>query len=377
MKRGDSAEFSAQDATCTGRALPIPFIRLAFLLTPMPLAACQSHGETEIASVEEAYYVVNRAHCESLWLCPRPDDAKWHLASVDDCLAALQHLSNRQTEHDLEVARRAGRLTVSTMNVRACAQAHLSCQVAEFISVDACWMLFSGNVPEGGACTRREECADSGRCVFDDSCPGTCRRRAEPGEPCSNTGDCKPHVGSSTDCILGVCVASSIGPTALEGGPCFVRTPHPVLNACERGLWCDYDFSAEVGVCQRASLLGEPCTEFQECGEVAECVNGVCNTFRPPGLGEACEPDSACAGELFCGGTCRAPLGRGAACLPVVDVCAAGLTCQRTADSETVGRCEPPGLYGAPCVHRSQCYGGSCNDHRCDLEFEVSLYCPP
>lgn len=141
-------------------------------------------------------------------------------------------------------------------------------------------------------------------------------------EVCHGAYDCDRSQGattclvsdSSNGVLTGVCKPV---PRGVLGGPCFSTcqlgydcsasttqgaTEAGTLCYEEDGLFCEY---GEAGsVCQALVPLGEPCTNFDQCGAHGRC-DGTCQPLAA--LGEPC--GSGCQRLLECGdgGTCVDP----------------------------------------------------------------------
>ena len=133
--------------------------------------------------------------------------------------------------------------------------------------VEPCADIFNGTLPEGGACSRSEQCAP-----YPD-----------------------PDVFESCDDDTGLCQTIELlgldEPCALSG---------PVLRLCDTGLFCDLSVvdASTSGTCRPATPENAPCdtTRFPdlECGLGFHCndISGVCT--RGLSGGSACNEDVEC-----------------------------------------------------------------------------------
>ena len=204
---------------------------------------------------------------------------------------------------------------------------------------EACDNIFQGNVADGEACLARLECASGGDCDFtgceeqccagvcqppialDQACelfdtcaeglyctaslfePGTCKQLNKEGEACEFRS-CE----SGTFChdTTFVCTVPSA-----DGESCDPAFGGGAVSCDSNDHWCD-----SSNVCSPRALPEEACSifgpfELDSCVNYAVCIDAVCVAL--PGLGDACEDDSAvsCLGDLECiSGTCQAPMPR-------------------------------------------------------------------
>ncbi len=142
-----------------------------------------------------------------------------------------------------------------------------------------------------------------------DDASGTCLRTGAEGDACVDlfASPC----GTSFVCKAGRCSRR-----ARKGEVCRAPDATSVLhvNECQEELFCDAD-SQQLGTCQERRGEGASCRDPLECAEHLNCLEvgqesnatGVCG--KPPGPGEACEPQlgliSNCARGLGCSGETR------------------------------------------------------------------------
>ena len=279
----------------------------------------------------------------------------------------------------------------------------------------ACSKVYVGKVAEGGACFG-PECALGSRCVADATCPGTCVRYAQLGDPCdrmnsNGSNTCAPTlycdstlvcvtstfpspamIGSPCsglfDCQVGgdnlVCegpngpIDFSLPPTSTDGGvmPGTCQPP-TATGPCNYGYQCSSDVcigansGASVGTCGQRKVLGDACTPgMRECGPGTTCgTRGTC--VQLPSVGQSCAGntgegtdcvDGVCDPQ---GGLCVPFLKAGDPCQPggfFVDSCSGlRLSCDSNAQI-CLPTCGPGNACGAPgqiCCAGQLCNSGS------------------
>ncbi len=244
---------------------------------------------------------------------------------------------------------------------------------------------FVGQVPNGGYCADRFECADDrAECQsVDATCPGTCilpgglGASCAAGYPpcdvgfyCGASGTCAPALPTGGNCSANpsACGAGAYcwycgsvcnppyqcRPYATEGNPCNSADMKCDPDA-ERWIFCD---DLNSGTCKRGGSLadGQLC-RGGECEPATFCGGsgspGVCQRklgYAAPCSAGECMPPLDCIGDSM--------IGTAAACLPrrqVGDACRGGsndcvMGAYCVAPSDATGHCEPwPSAYDQAC----------------------------
>lgn len=221
-----------------------------------------------------------------------------------------------------------------------------------------CPMVFTGTIPEGGACFptirgRLEECVPGTRCVTNAQCPGVCTGYAQLGEACSMDDTSSTSCANGLSCAPGSepkCVAVAV-PTPALGTPCsggyYECQGIDVQLACEgpNGPIHDPSGGTAAGTCQ-------PPRDDGPCLDPADCRSGLC-------VGG----DAVTATASFC----MPPKVAGDACTPGLQGCGPGTYCGPASVCVVV-----PSV-GQPCAVSAGA-GQECLDGVCD---PVSLTCVP
>jgi hypothetical protein len=257
----------------------------------------------------------------------------------------------------------------------------------------ACRRVFQGTRNTGEACVRNEECADGGRCIIGDACPGICGPRVPTGGACDADADCDDTNGPvDCDSETSTCKTTLVLPPVGEGEPCWFGSKASVdWQPCADGLWCAgdevVDSELRHGTCRRTRIpVGNDC-DFEEdvCEEGAACWDGVCQM-----LIIRREPGASCAEATFCDpfqrlecveGTCES-FGDGREGSPcrfhdasAHAACEPGFACIITGSedpvtSQTARTCLPPLAAGVPCRHAHECLSRTCGaDGLCAASF--------
>lgn len=326
------------------------------------------------------------AYCRQVFTCPIPkNDVIWERLALENeerCLAALRELLGEEPPiYDLIARIEAGTIRLVPENVAACLAEAESCskQGSARFGV-ACRAVFEGDVAEGGACDRWEECAGDAYCAHADGCPGECTPFAEPGAPCVDDEECDQGNGYAFCSYEGaepVCVRMPFGTPAAIQQPCSLRfTPATEFVRCDEGLWCDIgDGNAPMGTCRAPIPVNQACTSSDDvCAGNATCFDGA--TCLPYELrheaGTSCDSEVGPGCDAFAGlrcveGECRRYLdgAEGDDCF-ASDIferlsCAHGLYCQRLTETSPEGKCAPFLEVGAPCTSVVQCASGFCD----------------
>jgi hypothetical protein len=249
----------------------------------------------------------------------------------------------------------------------------------------ACTRLFCGT--QDHPCDNDNLCADGFTCVQD----GMCRSSLPLGSGCGVEafGDFPCDVGLSCEWLAGSDFGYCVSPE-IEGSPC-----EPGVFECNAPLVCN-------GECVDPDREGTPCdNELVQCGDGLAC-GGDPATCEPPGsgqqgagclddeycaaqlscrsaqwedmprqclpeaeLGEFCEADSECDGELVCLFSSCGPRGEQGDPCQWAEHCEPALVCGEFAGEATcLGTAGP----GDPCELHTDCSTGECAD--CDDDFE-------
>jgi hypothetical protein len=202
-----------------------------------------------------------------------------------------------------------------------------------------CSTIFTGTVPEGGACLT------SGECVSDD-----CDR---------------PGCGSDS-CCQGTCIASTIRPngTVPVGAACTSR------SSCVMGAYCNV--SGNPPLCTALKTAGQACQLDEECPAGMGCVLTASDAGATHTCAMPADENAPCAGNDSCdlrGDYCdpttmrcapRVPVG--GACITGGDSCVSYAGC----DNATAKCVKQPhagdscSLTSFPCVGSLECVAGHC-----------------
>ncbi|MCS6798164.1 MAG: hypothetical protein NZ898_06505 [Myxococcota bacterium] len=239
----------------------------------------------------------------------------------------------------------------------------------------SCHQAMRGRVPLGGRCTFDLECGPTAYCEIADRCPGTCRARVGPGQPCTRGGMCSEGL---TCWGNGRC-----GPIGRVADECGGAAGRP----CAFGLDCVGATPDRAGRCAPLAtfdaVAGGSCALFERqlCAEGLSCAvteiapdGGARSTCiaRPIGSRAPCStslPDLCPAGE-YCRtdwrsgthlGACTPLPTAGSPCadVPMGTGCAPGHRC----DERRI--CQRVRGAGEPCTRDDLCYAGACRDGRC------------
>ena len=251
-------------------------------------------------------------------------------------------------------------------------------RVSTLVSGGVCTRLFTGTVPEGGACSDSLECApdavgNDGWCEVSqgatDGC-GQCRPSRPPGARCTQDQECsRADAPEGVVCSAGAglrCTRLDIGPEAAAGQRCGTFSSAELISQvpCGAGLWCDITDDSRSGVCRPPVAAGAPCEQGRSvCQDGHVCPESVstCQPFIISDMvGATCSDDGSSPvcnhyASVTCKqGSCR-PLGaEGDSCAGEVD-CDFGLFCD-----DASARCLRPGAEGSPCQDDSDCIDERC-----------------
>ncbi len=225
-----------------------------------------------------------------------------------------------------------------------------------------------------GPCSSEHPCIDSLMCSNPKG--GVCKNKRALGEGCS----------ASQPCQDGLTCFTALGAVGSTSGTC--RATVGLGKPCSISAFCDESqglFCGSKGTCRKPGTQDEYCAQDGECTPGLMCIAGSCSA--PRGNAGICQKDQHCQDGLICasqstttaGGTCIPKGGEGAPCpcaaghsciqpraalqsaVCRLDVglggqcggasggnCAAGLECQRSANSN-IGKCNAPPRAGEPC----------------------------
>jgi hypothetical protein len=311
------------------------------------LAACSSghKGGQDGPTAEEACADQANAFCERLGTCA-PYSMKQAYGDAATCIA-------REKQSCLPGFNSVG-TSRSPAKTQACADgvSTMSCDTYLYAYSnhvpDAC-MTKPGALPDGAACGGSSQCSST-RCSFTSTSCGVCADRAPVGAACT------------------------------------------VNSGCEFGLLCVLtDPALDVRVCVKPAEEGEPCNTSIPCrgknvGEL-RCIGATATTMgvcrKPVGLGAACDPIDNLCDWWWVGVNCDPTtntcqpiqlVGAGQPCGTInnADVeCAAGGVCDITDTTNNVGTCKPPLADGSPCDPNSTVdlclWPSSCTDGVCKM----------
>ena len=199
-----------------------------------------------------------------------------------------------------------------------------------------------------------DKCSDHTDCAPDGYCLNVCEPLGDFGDGCQHDSQCEDGL---------ICRAGACGFPAGESGYCVDD------DQCMRPLQCSTGRR-----CEQPQLRCEPAAEGERCAfdefcvDGTACMQGFCRVPNP--LGEPCEKNDHCAGELVCTGACAPAVQESQSC-DRNDQCAAGLVCRWQQDRP--GRaCQPPGTLNEPCSGEETCvatlhcpYPGNNQDRVC------------
>ena len=247
-------------------------------------------------------------------------------------------------------------------------------------SSDECVGGLCADTAVGRICTSQcdglrpdQGCSPGFYCAKTDGCDGYCVSGS------AGTGDNDSDCTQNTDCFSLFCHDPGDGrrrcldPCRADAGSCFAGEVCPAapgscsgcvpgdLVSFPRGLGepCeeDIDCRGEM-VCAEHSGVREcsrACTDEDGCGDGFECRDGMCRVDRRQGVGGVCVDNPDC-GDGICAAIgdrlwCTAP------CASAED-CPSGFICQ---DAGGTSVCAPEaGLDGEPCAANDDCASGLC-----------------
>lgn len=248
----------------------------------------------------------------------------------------------------LDAAVAAGRVTYSRAMANACVAAlgAWSCGEIEAAAQPApCWGVFTGQVPNGGACGDDVECGN-GYCALGSACPGTCTAFKAAGAACSDELECGP---------ASLCDASGRCATRRAGGGDGEACTNGPLPTCKPGFRCD----RATTTCKPELAAGAACdlTFPNQCAAGLSCVRdgaGHPRCVALAGTGEGCAT-ATCGSGYFCPAstkTCVLYPTAGQSCAET-QACSDGSYC--------LGRTAPV------CTAGTVALGGTCKDYGGDL----------
>lgn len=269
--------------------------------------------------------------------------ARVQLENVERCQQHYLELQARSRGGaDLTAAIESGRVLFDAERAGSCIPPE-DCSASTPLA-QACAGVFEGTLPEGALCRRDEECQGNSYCRAETGpCDGRCTPRRPVGAECSDAADCDPGEGRAIcdpATVPGVCSIFTVTAQALEGEPCgYLSEDH--YEYCRGDFWCN-SAGTDVGVCQRAIALGDPCRVGDD-----PCVGlGFCGADDS---NDTCQPVTL---TREAGGPCDGPSGISPTmCDPLANLVCIDGTCQHT-----------DGLEGSACnssdVGDAQCHAG-------------------
>ncbi len=221
----------------------------------------------------------------------------------------------------------------------------------------------------GATCEYRTDCESNLQCRQKDLTDRqyTCLKEGKSGELCRDAVECEKGLE---------CRATSREPnspmtcraTSTKGGSCAYNSD------CEKPYKCrGYRTQAKRYCSDRASDLGEYCSTWTDCEEFPgySCPRSKPGAFATcqggSTLGEFCEEDQHCPGEMKCNrgpqgnGICGSSRKRGEKCGENLH-CPANLTCRAISPSKNneLRYCLEPLANGKLCYHDSNCKSEVC-----------------
>jgi len=159
------------------------------------------------------------------------------------------------------------------------------------------------------------------------------------GSPCVAGGQCETRSCSYNPSGCGVCEACG-GAVCEPGAMCVhgacVEMPDQLGEACVDN--CYGGLLCRDGICVERSAAGEPCSEYNDCGQGLFCVCDLCIPIEGVGEGEGC--DIVATGQWCMRGLW----------------CNSKMICERSLDD------------GSPCVDSDSClFPASCENGVCTL----------
>jgi len=155
-----------------------------------------------------------------------------------------------------------------------------------------CEGVFTGTVPEGGACTTSHECVapvggdadcDNGKCTVQprgkagDTCGDTCTTKG-------STTYCSGSGGNGADCFTNDGLYCATASTKCESRIALGGKGCDFTESCVEGAFCD------AQTCTARKAIGANCIMHDECVATAYC-DQTCQTKKP--LGAPCSNDFA------------------------------------------------------------------------------------
>ncbi len=340
-------------------------------------------------SSEDFFAQEAHALCSRLFRClsPRDDDMslRFLFGTTAVCEAEVARYNERSPNvADLRQKFAAGDLVVTADAAQSCLEELAACGEADSLGEGSCREVFEGNVEQGGACQRDEDCAGNSYCAGD-GCPGQCQPRRLPGAACTSPTQCA-YWGSPVFCDTasstgqGTCRELDRSAKAGPGEKCTrsFKTAQQAFFQCRDDLWCAppaSDDGTGFGHCE-PPIEGEgACSDQNDV-----CLIGLCNVqvghcqaydlvreaggacsdaalvYCDPLQGLRCSDDEA-------GGICEKQGSgtEGSVCFTgdFQRGCAMGFYCQRD-DTTGSGSCVKTLARGEPCESSGQCQSGSC-----------------
>jgi hypothetical protein len=196
--------------------------------------------------------------------------------------------------------------------VKACTDRKLSDAVD-----DACQHLFRGTVPEGGACTTDQACADIPGVSYVQCDTGVCKRgtnssagsevHAKLGEPCAYTCEedefglgCSSGSGTTTPQSMAGCYQND----GLYCTKAFVCAPLPKAGESCPEYVCALDSYCNGSTCVARTATG-PCPNYDECLHTSYCDDSTQMCTPLKANGSACNLSDECSSDHCAEDACR------------------------------------------------------------------------
>ena len=182
---------------------------------------------------------------------------------------------------------------------------------------DACEHVFRGTVPEGGACTANDSCADIPGASYVECDTGVCKPQsdflgsstvhAKLGEACAYTCE-EDEFGSGCSGSSGTTTPqSTAGCWQNDGLYCtraFVCAPLPKVGEACPEYTCAADSYCNGSMCVAGVSTG-PCPNYNECVHTSYCDNATRMCIPVKANGAACNQSSECISDNCQEKVCR------------------------------------------------------------------------
>jgi hypothetical protein len=307
--------------------------RVALLSLVLIAGACEeSHSARTEHGANPSVERLVVAYCERRLECP---DGKLSVFDQESCLRAEAQVLCVSPKHLPDVAECEHALRTMDCSSMHRARWPQGCEAVVQAYIESTDGLFSP-LADGG-CLSDIHCKAGMRCEgAGPECTGTCVPKAEEGEPCLTSSQCRFELICSSDAIC--------------------ERPRPAGSPCQRLEDCAQSCIRQVCV-DNAELLHQPCVEHADCGGLLHCRDGLCVT--PGGIDARCVRATDCRRDLACvSGRCVPSVachaGEVGDPCTTLSQCKRGLTCSRAE-----GRCIEAPRWGESCSSDVACAGES------------------